>query len=69
MTLSITIPDAIATQVVDNVCAATNYDPASGKTKPQWAREKVIEALKRFNQAGAMRLAREAQVSVGNQIS
>ena len=38
MTLTINIADEVAPQVVDGICAATNYSAASGKTKAQWAK-------------------------------
>jgi hypothetical protein len=53
MNITITIPDAIATQVVDNICVATNYDPASGKTRGAWAKSKVIENIKNLANSGA----------------
>jgi hypothetical protein len=57
MTLTINIPDAVAPAVVDNICAATNYDAASGKTKAQWAKEQVIRTLKQMATNGAVRTA------------
>ena len=53
MTLTINIPDNVATQVVDGVCAATNYDAGSGKTKAQWAKEQLIRTLKNMATSGA----------------
>lgn len=61
MQLTITIPDAIAPKVVGNICAATEYDAASGKTKAQWAKEQVISQLKAMNRTGAMMIARDAE--------
>ncbi len=55
MTLTINIPDAIATQLVDNICTATSYDAATGKTKVQWAKEQVIRTLKNLAMNGAVR--------------
>ena len=69
MTLTINIPDAIAPAVIDNICAATDYQAASGKTKAQWAKEQVVLVVRRFNQSGAMKIAREGQASVGAQIA
>jgi hypothetical protein len=57
MTLTINIPDAVAPAVVDGICAATNYDAASGKTKAQWAKEQVIRTLKQMATNGAVRTA------------
>ena len=55
MTLTINIPDAVAPQVVDGICAATNYDAASGKTKAQWAKEQVIRTIKSMATSGVMK--------------
>ena len=57
MTLTIDIPDGVATQVVDGICAATNYDAASGKTKAVWAKEQLIRTLKNMATSGAARTA------------
>ena len=57
MTMTINIPDAVAPQLVDNICAATNYDAASGKTKAQWAKEQVIRTLKSLATNGAVKTA------------
>jgi hypothetical protein len=57
MTLNINIPDAVATQVVDGICAATNYDAASGKTKAQWAKEQLIRTMKAMATNGAVKTA------------
>jgi hypothetical protein len=57
MTLTINIPDAVATQVVDGICAATNYDAGSGKTKAAWAKEQVILRMKSLAYSGAGRAA------------
>lgn len=47
MTLTIDIADATdAQRVLDGLCWATNYNPASGKTKGQWVKEKLIEFLR-----------------------
>jgi hypothetical protein len=57
MTLTINIPDAVAAQVVDGICTATNYDAASGKTKAAWAKEQLIKTMKALAANGAMRSA------------
>lgn len=46
MQVILNIPDAQAPQIVDGICAATNYDAASGKTKAQWAKEQVCAFIK-----------------------
>lgn len=57
MVLTINIPDAVAPQVIDNICTATNYDAASGKTKAVWAKEQVIRTLKTLATNGAVKAA------------
>ena len=57
MTLTINIPDAVAPQVVDNICIATGFDPASGETKAQWAKDQVIRTLKQLATQGAAKNA------------
>ena len=60
MILTINVPDAVAPTVLDNICAATNYDPASGKTKGAWVKEQVIRTLKLQAANGAAKRALEA---------
>jgi len=55
MTLNINIPDAVAPQVVDGVCAATGWTVGSGKTKNVWAKEQVILAMKRMAANGIVK--------------
>ena len=57
MTLTINIPDAVAPQVVENICVATNYDAASGDTKAAWAKAQVIRTLKQLATQGAVKSA------------
>jgi len=57
MTLTINIPDAVAPQIVDGICAATNYDAASGQTKEAWAKSQVIRTLKLMATQGAVKTA------------
>ena len=63
MKLTIDIPDDKAPQIIDNICAATNYKPESG-TKAAWAKAKVIDFIKATNQQGAMKSARDAQTAI-----
>lgn len=61
MTLTITIDDAAqATRVINDYCVATNYDAASGKTKLQWAKEKIILYLKQTAARGEFVTDRDA---------
>ena len=55
MTITINIPDAVAPQVVDGICAATSYDAGSGKTKGQWAKEQLIKMMKAMATNGVVR--------------
>lgn len=57
MTLTINIPDEVAPQLLDNVCTATNYDEASGKSKTQWVQEQVVRTLKNLATNGAVKTA------------
>ena len=57
MTLTINIPDDVAPQIVDNICAATNYDAASAKDKTTWAKEQLIRTLKQMATQGAVKNA------------
>jgi hypothetical protein len=69
MKLTIDIPDAIAPQVIDNICAATNFPVGGPDTKAAWAKKKVIDTIKNLNNAGAMKTARNAQVALVSTIS
>ena len=55
MTLTINIPDAVANDMVNGICAATNYDAGSGKTKAQWAKEQLIKTMKSMAVSGQAR--------------
>lgn len=46
VTLSITIPDAVAARVIDAIAATKGYDPASGQTKAQFAKAHLLRYLK-----------------------
>jgi len=66
MTLTINIADDVAPQVVDGICAATNYNAASGKTKAQWAKEQVIRTIRQMAANGAMKTALASSKAVMN---
>jgi hypothetical protein len=55
MTLTINIPDAVANDVVNGICAVTNYDAGSGKTKAQWAKVQLIKTMKNMAVSGQAR--------------
>lgn len=49
MTLTITIADNTDGQrLLNGLCAATNYDPASGISKGDWVKDKLSAYLKQF---------------------
>lgn len=45
-TISITIPDAQLQRVIDAVCGTYNYDPNSGLTQAQFAKQQLSLWLK-----------------------
>jgi hypothetical protein len=57
MILSINIPDAVAPQIIDDICTATNYDAASGKNKAAWAKDQIIRTIKNLATSGAVKTA------------
>ncbi len=59
-TLSITIPDAQTTRVVDAICIAHGYDPASGTTKIVFAKRWLIESVMAVVRAHESNLASES---------
>jgi hypothetical protein len=65
MTITLNIPDAEATQIVNGICTATGYDAGSGKTKGQWAKEQLVALLKLTAKRG---LLRESQQSIQSSI-
>jgi len=62
MNITLTIPDADATQIVDGVCAATGWTAASGKTKAQWAKEKLVQWVKDTTKRGLLKTS-QADIS------
>jgi len=55
MTITLTIPDANGSQLVDGVCAATGWTVASGRTKAEWAKEKLAQWIKETAKRGLLR--------------
>ena len=55
MTLSINIPDAVAMQVVDGICAATGWTAGSGQPKAAWAKDKLALWIKETAKRGLLR--------------
>ncbi len=57
MTLTLTIADNVAaSRMVDGLCAATNYNPASGITKGDWVKQKLSAYLKQFATRGEFKV-------------
>ncbi len=54
MIVSLDIPDASATNIVDGVCVATGWTAGSGKTKSQWAKEQLITWVKETAKRGLL---------------
>jgi hypothetical protein len=65
MTISLNIPDANATQIVDGICAATGWTVESGKTKGQWAKERLVAWIKDTAKRG---LLRESQTNISGSV-
>jgi hypothetical protein len=55
MTVTLNIPDASATELVDGVCAATGWTAGSGQTKAAWAKEKLAQWLKETAKRGLLK--------------
>ena len=54
MTVSLNIPDASATQIVEGVCAATGWTAGSGKTKAEWAKTMLGNWVKETAKRGLL---------------
>ena len=65
MIITLDIPDGEATQIVNGICAATGWTVASGKTKGQWAKERVIMWVKDTAKRG---LLRDSQTTISSTI-
>ena len=55
MTITLNIPDAQATQIVDGICTATGWTADSGKTKAAWAKEKMGQWIKDTAKRGLLK--------------
>jgi hypothetical protein len=62
MNINLTIPDANAPQIVDGVCTATGWTVESGKTKAQWAKEKLALWVKETAKRGLLKSS-QTQIS------
>jgi hypothetical protein len=54
MIVSLNIPDASATQIVEGVCAATGWTVGSGKTKADWAKAALANWAKETAKRGLL---------------
>jgi hypothetical protein len=55
MNITLNIPDANAPDLIDGICAATGWTQASGKSKAQWAKEKLVLWIKETAKRGLLR--------------
>jgi hypothetical protein len=69
MQITLNIPDADAPQIVNGICAATNFDAGSGKTKAEWAKEKVVGWIKDTAKRGQLISDRASIVAAVDNIS
>jgi len=65
MQITLNVPDAQAADIVDGICAATNYDAASGSTKAQWAKDKLANWIRDTAKRG---LLRQQQTAIAAEI-
>jgi hypothetical protein len=65
MIINLDIPDGQAAQIVDGICSATGWTVASGKTKGQWAKERLIMWVKDTAKRG---LLRDSQTTISTTI-
>ena len=62
MNITLTIPDANAPQIIDGVCTATGWTVESGKTKAQWAKDKLALWIKETAKRGLLK-ASQTQIT------
>jgi hypothetical protein len=66
-TIQVTIPDGAQTRILDAVCSTYGFDPASGLTKAQFARDHLRQHLKdvtrAYEAAQAAETARTAKLA------
>jgi len=63
MQVTLNIPDANATDIVNGVCAATGWTQASGVTKAAWAKEKTGAWIKETAKRGLLMESRATIVA------
>ncbi len=69
MQITLNIPDTEAPQIVNGICAATNYDPATSKDKVEWVKDKVVFWLKDTAKRGQLMNLRTNIVTAVDNIS
>ena len=62
MNINMTIPDASSGEVLDGIAQATGWTTESGKTKAQWAKEKLAQWVKETTKRG---LLKTSQADIG----
>jgi hypothetical protein len=72
-TISITIPDAALTRVINAVCGIYAYDPASGLTQAAFAKQQVANFVKKtlldWETQQAITTARQSAIDSANQVA
>lgn len=59
MIITFTIPDDKAQMIIDGICTHTGWTAASGLTKGQWAKEKLISTIKEMARVGLLVASRD----------
>jgi hypothetical protein len=61
MNITLTIPDDVAQEIIDGICAASNYQVSSGLTKAQWAKNRIAALIKSQAIYGQQKIQAETQ--------
>ena len=69
MQITLNIPDDQAKQIVDGICAATNFDPATSKDPVEWVKDKAVTWLKDTAKRGQLMNLRTNIVAAVDNIS
>jgi len=59
MIISFTIPDDKAQMIIDGICTHTGWTAASGVTKGQWAKDKLVVTIKEMARVGLLVTSRD----------
>ena len=65
MDITITVPDAVAPEVIDALCAVGDYKPSDGP-KPAFAKQVLIRYLKRVTANARERVAGQNAAAAAN---